>query len=1363
MPRDHSIKKVLLIGSGPIVIGQAAEFDYAGTQAAKTLREEGIEVVLVNSNPATIMTDCAMADHIYLEPLTEEVIKRIIAEEKPDSILGTLGGQTGLNLAMKLEHDGYLEEHGVRLLGVATDTIDRAEDRQLFKEAMDKIGQPTVASDITTTVDGALELADRLGYPVIVRPAFTLGGTGGGIAANAAELSEIAETGIQSSPIGQILVERCIAGWKEIEFEVIRDNAGNHITVCSMENIDPVGIHTGDSIVAAPALTLAEPEYKMLADAALAIIDELRITGGCNVQFALDPDSFEYAVIEVNPRVSRSSALASKATGYPIAKVTTRIAIGYNLDEIENKVTGTTMACFEPTIDYIVVKFPRWPFDKFVYATRRLGTQMKATGEVMAIAPSFEAAFMKAIRGASIGLDSPSGARFRAVPTDDLSAHIAEGTDERIFYIYEALRRESMTVEELYSLTRIDRWFLTKLKRLADTERSLEASGDTLTREQYNEAKRLGFPDSAISRLTGMKELPYRLSASFRTVDTCAAEFGADTPYFYSTYDEDDESGEFIASHNKSSLGTVMVVGSGPIRIGQGIEFDYASVHCVWALKKAGYDVIIVNNNPETVSTDFDTADRLYFEPLTPEDVSNIIEKERPIGAVVAFGGQTAIKLTRHIASCGVPILGTSPDSIDCAEDRERFDELLERYSIKRAVGETVMTVEEALRAAADVGYPVLLRPSYVLGGQNMIIAFNDADIREYMAIILAQGIDNPVLVDKYLMGTELEVDAICDGEDILIPGIMEHIERTGIHSGDSIAVYPAQNVDDDMTDIIVEHTKELALALETHGLINIQYLIYQGELYVIEVNPRSSRTVPYISKVTGIPMVDLATRCMLGERLADMGYGTGLYKSSPYVAVKVPVFSFEKLGGLDTALGPEMKSTGEVLGLAGTFSEALFKGLRSAGYDLHENGGVFMSVRDTDKGEIGAIAKKFADLGFRIYATENTARAIRRHGVKTTEVSHLDEEGTTLRELIGEGLVDYIVSTSARGRDPRLESVRLRRLAVEHAIPCLTALDTANAVADSIASRWNEDCTELVDINRLRTERVSLDFVKQHTCGNDYIYFDCMKQGIRNPEGLSIRFADRHYGIGGDGVITILPPDATGMSGRADAAIRMFNRDGSEAGMCGNAMGCVAKYLYESGIVPKRDMDIEALSGIKHVHLTTRGARAISARVDMGSPSFAPEQIPVDISSKNGRVIGERAELAGDIYRMTCVSMGNPHCVIFEHDTTEFSKILEDIESFGYAIEHDAHFPERTNVEFVQVIDEHTLIAHIWERGSGETLACGTGACAAAVAAVENGFCEAGGITVYVKGGVLRIDYEGGNVAMTEEVCEVYRGTVEI
>ncbi|MBE6542218.1 MAG: carbamoyl-phosphate synthase large subunit [Ruminococcaceae bacterium] len=1355
MPKNKSIKKVLLIGSGPIVIGQAAEFDYAGTQAAKTLKEEGVEVILVNSNPATIMTDCAMADKIYLEPLCEETIKRIIIEEKPDSLLGTLGGQTGLNLAMKLEREGFLREHNVHLLGVETDTIDRAEDRQLFKEAMEKIDQPVIPSDITTTVQGAMELGEKLGYPIIVRPAFTLGGTGGGIAETEEELKEIAEGGIAASPIGQILVEKCVAGWKEIELEVMRDCKDNVIIVCSMENFDPVGIHTGDSIVAAPALTITDDEFDMLKSASLAIISELKITGGCNIQFALHPTSKEYAVIEVNPRVSRSSALASKATGYPIAKVTTKLALGYTLDEIINKDTKEEAVSFEPSVDYIVVKFPRWPFDKFVYASRKLGTQMKATGEVMSIGETFENALMKAVRGACIGMDSLGHEKYREIESDKLPALISEGTDERLFFVYEAMRRGVLSIDDVHRITKIDKWFLDKVKIIVDTENELEEAGEALTEELYHKAKIVGYPDSAVSRLTGVKNIQYEMPVTFKTVDTCSREFSVDTPYFYSSYIEGDEAAEFIEGHKKSPLGTVMVIGSGPIRIGQGIEFDYASVHCVWALKKAGYDVVIVNNNPETVSTDFDTADRLYFEPLTPEDVANIIKVEKPIGAVVAFGGQTAIKLTRYIAACGVKILGTSPDMIDCAEDRERFDELLERFKIKRPEGFTVMTADEALEVAEKIGYPVLLRPSYVLGGQNMIIAFTESDIREYMAIILAQGIENPVLVDKYLMGTELEVDAICDGEDILIPGIMEHVERTGVHSGDSIAIYPSQNVDDEMRDYIVEQTKNLAIALETKGLINIQYLIYNGELYVIEVNPRSSRTVPYISKVTGIPMVDLATRCMLGEKLSDMGYGVGLYRNSPYVAVKVPVFSFEKLSGLDTSLGPEMKSTGEVLGLAGTFGEALYKGLSAAGYKLNKNGGVFMSVRDTDKCEIGSVAKKFSDLGFKVYATDHTAEVIRKHGVHVTEVAHLDEEGITPRELIKEGKINYIISTSARGRDPKRASVRLRRLAVEHAIPCLTSLDTANAVADSIESRWNVDCTELVDINNLRESKIKLDFVKMHTCGNDYIYFDCMDSSIGNPEGLSIAFADRHKGIGGDGTIIIQRSSA------ADAGMRMFNRDGSESRICANGIGCVAKYLYESGIIAKKEMTIETLSGIKTLSLTVCDGKVTKAKVDIGKIDFTPDKVPVKLDSSSG--IGVEAEIAGEKYKVTCASVGNPHCVIFASDMKDNDIFALDLSDGGAAIERDPIFPERTNVEFVHVIDDHTIVARIWERGSGETNACGTGACAAAAAAVENGFCKAGDITVHLKGGTLVVSYIDGTLHLTGETHEVYCGRVEI
>ena len=857
MPLNKDIKKILVIGSGPIVIGQAAEFDYSGTQGCRALKEEGLEVILINSNPATIMTDSAMADKIYIEPLTVEVIKRIIQKERPDSLLSTLGGQIGLTLSMQLAKEGFLEQNGVKLLGARVDTIDKAEDRELFKETMEKINQPVIPSVVVNDIEPAKQFGKENGYPLIIRPAFTLGGSGGGIVQNEEELTEICGRGLSLSPIHQVLVEKCISGWKEIEFEVMRDSSGNVITVCSMENFDPVGVHTGDSIVIAPAVTLSDKEYQMLRSAALSIIDELKIEGGCNCQFALNPDSFEYAVIEVNPRVSRSSALASKATGYPIAKAAAKIALGYTLDEIKNAVTGKTCACFEPALDYVVVKFPKWPFDKFVYAKRELGTQMKATGEVMAIGTTFEQALMKAVRGAEISLDSLHLPKLEKDTTLNIRKKLRDTTDERLFVIFEALRR-GVSIEEIHNITKIDNWFLAKLCSLLTVEQEL-SEGFSL--EIYRKAKQLGFPDTVIERIAG-QQIEKPLTVSFKMVDTCAAEFAAETPYFYSTFDEENEAAEFIAEH-KTGKKTVIVFGAGPIRIGQGIEFDYASVHCVWALKEAGYDVVIVNNNPETVSTDFDTADRLYFEPLFPEDVKAILETERPYAAVVAFGGQTAIRLTRFLDEMGVKILGTQPDSIDAAEDRERFDELLEKLSIKRPSGTTVMKKEEALQSANQTGYPVLLRPSYVLGGQNMIIAYNDADVKEYMDIILSHKIENPVLIDKYLMGLELEVDAICDGKDILIPGIMEHIERAGVHSGDSIAIYPAPHVDDNLKETIIDYTKKLALSLHTVGLVNIQYLYFEGDLYVIEVNPRSSRTIPYISKVTGVPMAELALRAM--------------------------------------------------------------------------------------------------------------------------------------------------------------------------------------------------------------------------------------------------------------------------------------------------------------------------------------------------------------------------------------------------------------------------------------------------------------------------------------------------------------------
>ena len=1052
MPLNKDIHKVLIIGSGPIIIGQAAEFDYAGNQACKALKAQGLEVVLVNSNPATLMTDHSMADEIYIEPLNVETIQKIILKEKPDSLLSTLGGQTGLTLSMELAKSGFLKEHGVKLLGANPETIDKAEDRQIFKDTMEKIGEPCIPSKVVTNYDDALDFAKNvIGFPAIIRPAFTLGGTGGGIAYNEREFDEIAHNGLHRSPIHQILVEKCISGWKEVEFEVMRDSAGNVITVCSMENFDPVGVHTGDSIVIAPTVTLSDKEYQMLRSAALNIISELKIEGGCNCQFALNPDSFEYAVIEVNPRVSRSSALASKATGYPIAKVAALIAIGYTLDEIPNFVTKKTAACFEPVLDYVVVKMPKFPFDKFVYAKRTLGTQMKATGEVMAIGQTFEEAILKAVRGAEIGVKNLNLPIFEKENSEKIKSRVAECTDQRIFAIYQALKRKILSVQEIHEITKIDEWFLWKLENIAKDD----AKGENA--EIYK---------------NGMLPAP----TSFKMVDTCAGEFNAETPYFYSCYDKENEAELFLKeleqNGKRSSKGTIIVLGSGPIRIGQGIEFDYASVQCVWSLKKLGYEVAIINNNPETVSTDFDTADRLYFEPLTPEDVMNVINVEKPLGVVVAFGGQTAIKLTKFLDSKGIKILGTSADSIDLAEDRERFEELCDRLNVNRPKGLTVLTEVEALEAAFKLGYPVLMRPSYVLGGQNMIIARNSADIKEYMKIILAQKIENPILIDKYMEGTELEIDCICDGEDVLIPGIMEHVERTGIHSGDSIAVYPAWNFTQEMTDEVVTKSRDMALALGTKGLVNIQWLFYNGKLNIIEANPRSSRTVPYLSKVTGVPMVELATRAMLGEKVRDMGYGINLYRKPNYFAVKVPVFSFEKLMDVDTHLGPEMKSTGEVLGIASSKDEAIFKGFVAAGTKMirpksKHSEGILFSVRQSDLPELPELAKKFTDLGFKLYATSGNADTIERSGMQVERVAKVHENcNENVMTLLESKKVVYVVSTSAKGRDPVAESVKLRRLAVEHDIDCLTSIDTANALADCLLSSFSVENICLVDIN---------------------------------------------------------------------------------------------------------------------------------------------------------------------------------------------------------------------------------------------------------------------------------------------------------
>jgi len=1062
MPKNESIRKVLVIGSGPIVIGQAAEFDYAGAQACRVLKAEGINVVLVNSNPATIMTDQHLADEIYLEPLNSDTLRRVIEKERPDGLLAGLGGQTGLTLAMQLSRDGTLEKYGVRLLGSPIDAIEKAEDREKFRETMLAIGQPCVPSGIAETLEDALKVASEIGYPVIVRPAYTLGGSGGGIAADEEEMRSIARIGLDASPITQILVEKCVSGWKEIEFETMRDASGNCIAVCSMENVDPVGIHTGDSVVVAPALTLSDKEYQMLRTASLEIITAIGIQGGCNCQFALNPDSFEYAVIEVNPRVSRSSALASKATGYPIAKITTRIALGYTLDEIPNDITGKTCAFFEPTVDYVVVKFPKWPFDKFYGSSRRLGTQMKATGEVMAIGQRFEEALMKAVRGAEISLDTLNAPALSDAPVRE---RLALQDDRRLFTVFEALK-SGLSVDEIFAITKIDRWFLYRLRDMAALETRLAETG--LQEGDYPLLKRLGYPDAAILRLSGAKSVP-GWNYSYKMVDTCAAEFAAETPYFYSCTDAACES----RSLKRSGRPVVIVLGSGPIRIGQGIEFDYSSVHCVWTLRKIGYDVVIINNNPETVSTDYDTADRLYFEPLTPEDVMSVIRVEQPIGVVVAFGGQTAIKLTQYLDAHGIRILGTSAESIDIAEDRARFDRLLERFGIRRPRGMGVLTLEEAVAAAEDLGYPVLLRPSYVIGGQNMTISRSRAQTEDYMRRILSGGIENPVLVDQYLPGVELEVDVISDGKDVLIPGIMEHIERAGVHSGDSIAVYPPFNLTERMRDRICDISEKLALALGTRGLVNIQYLIYDNELYVIEVNPRASRTVPYISKVTGVPMVDLASRVMLGEPLKDLGFGTGLYPAPPYCAIKVPVFSFEKLNDADSILGPEMKSTGEVLGIGITKAEALFKGLSAAGFSLptareKARTGVLLSVEDEDFPDAIAVAKRCYDLGISVYATKDTARAISSVGIHVTPVADpkISDEIISLME---NGDVSYIIYTGAVKDDTVGDYRVLHRRAMVLGIPCMTSLDTADALMDILGSRFSLQNTELVDINRMR------------------------------------------------------------------------------------------------------------------------------------------------------------------------------------------------------------------------------------------------------------------------------------------------------
>ena len=1068
MPKNPNIKKVLVLGSGPIVIGQAAEFDYAGTQACRALKEEGIEVVLVNSNPATIMTDKDIADHVYIEPLNIPSVTQVIEKEKPDSILPTLGGQTGLNLAMALYEDGTLEKYGVKLLGTSPDSIRKAEDRQGFKDCMESIGQPCVTSEVVESVEDAVAFAEKIGYPVIVRPAYTLGGTGGGIAYDRASLEEISDRGIHLSRVGQVLIERCIAGWKEIEFEVMRDGAGNVITVCSMENIDPVGVHTGDSIVVAPTQTLANKEYQMLRTAALDIITALEIEGGCNVQFALNPDSYEYAVIEVNPRVSRSSALASKATGYPIAKVAAKIALGYHLDEIPNAVTGKTTACFEPTLDYCVLKIPRLPFDKFTTASRTLGTQMKATGEAMAIANSFEGALMKAIRSLELNVRALKLDKLEGLYTDEIEDLLVQVTDERLFVVAEALRR-GFSPQKINHITKMDIWFLEGFQRIIDMENELERCKGVPSADTLKRAKEMCFADSYIGTLCGMKQAEvkalrekYGIVPSFKMVDTCAAEFDAETPYYYSSYDGENEAVE------TSDRKKVLVLGSGPIRIGQGIEFDYCSVHSVWAFKRMGFETIIINNNPETVSTDFDVADKLYFEPLTAEDVQNIVEQEKPWGAVVQFGGQTAIKLAKALTEMGVQILGTSADGVDAAEDRERFDEILEKCGIPRAKGRTVFTTQEALQAANELGYPVLVRPSYVLGGQGMEIAYNDRNIEDFMKIINMTVQEHPILIDKYLMGRELEVDGVFDGEDILIPGIMEHVERAGVHSGDSIAVYPPINLEDKHRELILKHTKNMAKHLNVIGLINAQYILYNDDIYVIEVNPRSSRTIPYISKVTGVPIIDLATKVMLGQKLKDLGYGTGIYKEADYYAVKAPVFSFEKLTDVDTGLGPEMKSTGEVLGLAETYPQALLKAFKGCGLRVPKRGSrIIVTVKDEDKPEMIGIARGFEEMGIEIYATSGTCDALTAAGIACKRVNRVSQSHPNILDMIQSGTVDLIINTPTKGRKHDSDGFKIRRSAVEHSVACVTAIDTARAVLTVREQSRSEDLTP-IDITKI-------------------------------------------------------------------------------------------------------------------------------------------------------------------------------------------------------------------------------------------------------------------------------------------------------
>ena len=1363
MPLNKDLKKVMIIGSGPIVIGQAAEFDYAGTQACKALRALGIEVVLVNSNPATIMTDSDIADKVYIEPLTVEILKRLIEKERPDGLLSTIGGQSGLTLSMQLARDGWLDACGVKLLGASLETIERAEDRQLFKEMLEKIGEPVIPSAIATKLDEAMNFAAQIGYPVIVRPSFTLGGTGGGIANDPREMEQIARRGLEVSPVNQILVERSVAGWKEIEFEVMRDCDGNCITICSMENLDPVGVHTGDSIVVAPALTLADKEYQMLRSASLKIVNELGVQGGCNVQYALNPDSFEYAVIEVNPRVSRSSALASKATGYPIAKVSAQVAMGLRLDEIPNAVTGATTAFFEPALDYVVVKMPRWPFDKFSTASRLLGPQMKATGEVMAIAPSFEEALMKSVRGAEIGMDSLRLPALAELSDDEVEKRLREPTDQRLFVVYEALSR-GISPERVHEITKIDLWFLHKIENILRIERELTGAGAPLPDGLYRRAKAAGYTDRRIEKLSGANVAEH-LSPVYRMVDTCAAEFLAETPYFYAAALPgagcEDEASEFIAHHAEKtpSKGTIVVLGSGPIRIGQGIEFDYAAVHCVWALKRLGYTVVMINNNPETVSTDFDTADRLYFEPLTPEDVMDIIRLEQPLGVVVAFGGQTAIKLTKTLSENGIQILGTSADAIDAAEDRERFDEILGRCGIARPKGHAVQTLEEALQAARSIGYPVLVRPSYVLGGQNMIIAYDDESVTNYMNRILAVGTDGPVLIDKYLEGTEVEVDAVCDGEDVLIPGIMEHFERAGVHSGDSIAAYPAWNLSGRVTERLVESTAMIARELGVRGLVNIQYVIYNNQVYVIESNPRASRTIPYISKITGLPLVDIATQVMLSTidpsapKLRDLPCGTGLYRNSPYHAVKVPVFSFEKLSGADVQLGPEMKSTGEVLGVGKNLEEALYKGLVAAGYAVRHSspGGVLLSVQDRDKPEIVEIARRLSSLGCKLYATAGTAAYLKSRGIRSASVGKISRGSRDIPYLLDQERVRYVISTSAPDANEKSDARVLRGKAIERRAACLTSLDTAAALVGAMVSGYDENNVELVDMAHLPHEKRPVKFVKMHCGGNDFIFIDSFMQVPGEPASLAVALCGRRKSVGGDGMVLIE------RSSRADARMILFDADGTRAHLGGNALRGVGKYLYEKLGVRKTELTVETDDGVKNVRLFVRHGQVYSAETLLGKPDFAPDRVPV-LESGGIPVISQYHSCGGWDEQITCLRLGDPQCVIVTDDCDG-----ADVAAEGPLFEKADIFPEGANVTFVSAIDRHTLRVRTWERRIGETASCASSICAAAAVAQKLGLTGEGETSVRTAGGLMTVRSCDEGLWLSGDAVMDFEGVVEV